>query len=86
MALREFSRIFTGENQMEFAEYIVEKNDQGVWRKCPYCNQKIWDGPHSERATGFSIHISQKMPGHGESADWKNKYGKGSWQFGTLKN
>ena len=70
---------------MEFTEYIVEKNEQGVWRKCPYCGQKIWDGPHNENATGFSIHISQKMPGH-QSSEWKTKYGKGSWQYGTLKN
>jgi hypothetical protein len=79
-------RLHAGKTKLEFSEFIVEKNEQGVWRKCPYCNQKIWDGPHSEKATGFSIHISQKMPGHGESADWKMKYGKGSWQFGTLKN
>jgi hypothetical protein len=71
---------------MEFSEFIVEKNDQGVWRRCPYCSQKIWDGPHSERATGFSIHLSQKMPGHQENPDWKIKYAKNSWQFGTLKN
>jgi len=70
---------------MEFTEFIVEKNEKGIWRKCPYCGQKIWDGPHSETATGFSIHVSQKMPGHQESPDWKVKFGKGSWQFGTMK-
>ena len=72
-------------SKMEFTEFIVEKNEKGIWRKCPYCGQKIWDGPHSETATGFSIHVSQKMPGHQESPDWKVKFGKGSWQFGTMK-
>lgn len=71
---------------MQFIEYIVEKNDSGIWRRCPYCGQRIWDGLHNENATGFSIHLSQKMPGHAQSAEWKAKYGKGSWQFGTLKS
>lgn len=71
---------------MQFNEFIVEKNETGILRRCPYCGQKIWDGLHNENATGFSIHISQKMPGHGDNPDWKLKYGKSSWQFGTLKN
>jgi hypothetical protein len=70
----------------QFEEFIVEKSDQGIWRKCPYCGEKIWDGIHNENATGFSIHVSQKMPGHTDKSDWKSKFGKGSWQFGTLKN
>ena len=70
---------------MEFQEFIVEKSDQGIWRKCPYCGQKIWDGPHSETATGFSIHISQKMLGHEDNPDWKIKFGKNAWQYGTQK-
>jgi hypothetical protein len=70
---------------MEFEEFIVERNEQDVWRKCPYCNQKIWDGSHNKTATGFKIHISQKMPGHQQNPDWQNKFEKNSWQFGTVK-
>jgi hypothetical protein len=71
---------------LEYTEFIVEKNENGIWRKCPYCGLKIWDGVHNATASGFSIHVSQKMPGHQEKADWKLKFGKDSWQYGTLKN
>ena len=69
---------------LEFMEFIVQKDSEGIWRRCPYCGTKVWDGPHTTRATGFSIHLSQKMPGHEENPSWKAKFGKGgSWMYGT---
>ncbi len=68
---------------MEFEEYIVESNEKGVWRKCPYCGAKIWDGPHSERASGFTVHVTQKISGHSEKEEWKIKFEKDSWKLGT---
>lgn len=68
---------------MEFKEYIVESNEEGVWRKCPYCGAKVWDGPHGERAPGFIVHVTQKISGHAEKEEWKIKFEKESWKLGT---
>ena len=68
---------------LEYIDFIVEKNEKGVWRRCPYCGVKVWDGPHSKKAIGFSIHLSQIMPGHEDNKDWKLKFGKASWRYGT---
>ncbi|MGI0080545.1 MAG: hypothetical protein ACRECH_13090 [Nitrososphaerales archaeon] len=68
---------------MEFEEFVVEKNDEGIWRKCPYCGAKVWDGPHSQGASGFIVHLTQKISGHAEKQEWKTRYEKDSWQLGT---
>jgi hypothetical protein len=68
---------------MDYEQYIVERDDNGIYRKCPFCGAKIWDGPHSEHASGFVVHITQKISGHSEKADWKLKFEKESWSLGT---
>lgn len=68
---------------MEYEQYVVETTDKGVVRKCPYCGAKVWDGPHSDHAPGFTVHITQKISGHSEKQDWKLKFEKESWHYGS---
>jgi hypothetical protein len=72
-------------SKLEFEEYIVERNEKGIWRKCPYCGSKVWDGPHSVTASGFNFHLNTKILAHNEKPEWKLKYGKDSWHLGTQK-
>ncbi len=72
--------------KIEFEEYIVQRDDSGIWRKCPYCGTKVWDGPHSVTASGFAFHLNTKNLAHTEKPDWVQKYEKGSWHLGTHSN
>jgi hypothetical protein len=75
----------TSPSKIEFEEYIVQRDEKGIWRKCPYCGAKVWDGPHSVTASGFDFHLNTKILAHNEKPEWKLKYGKNSWHLGTQK-
>jgi hypothetical protein len=68
---------------VDFQEFVVQSDDSGVWRKCPYCGQKVWDGAHNKTASGFLFHLNNKTATHSENREWKEKYAKGSWHLGT---
>jgi hypothetical protein len=70
---------------LDFEMYIVQRDDSGVWRRCPYCGQKIWDGVHNKSASGFLFHLNTKVGAHTEKPEWKEKFAKGSWHLGTQK-
>jgi len=68
---------------LEYQEYVVQRDGSGVWRKCPYCSQRVWDGPNSQRAPGFAFHLSTKIGAHNDKPEWKARFGKDSWHLGT---
>jgi hypothetical protein len=68
---------------LEFQEYVVQRDKEGTYRKCPYCGQKVWDGPNNTRAPGFRFHLGTKILAHSEKPEWVAKYGKDSWHLGT---
>ncbi|HZW58297.1 MAG TPA: hypothetical protein VFF30_18555 [Nitrososphaerales archaeon] len=34
----------TTTGRLEFEEYIVKRDGSGIWRRCPYCGEKVLDG------------------------------------------
>jgi hypothetical protein len=73
----------TSKPKNEFDQYIVRRDDSGIYRKCPYCGKEVWDGPHSVTASGFAFHLSTKILAHSEKPEWKLKYGKDSWTLSS---
>lgn len=77
------SETATSSTKLEFEEFIVQRDDSGIWRQCPYCGTKVWDGPHSVTASGFSFHLNTRILAHNDKPEWKQKYGRNSWHLGT---
>jgi hypothetical protein len=71
---------------LEYSEFVIAKDENGVWRKCPYCGSKVWDGLHSSTAPGFTFHLSTKNLAHASNAEWKLRFEKDSWHLGTQKS
>jgi hypothetical protein len=72
----------TSTDLLEYPEYIVQRNEDGVWRRCPFCGERVWDGPKSKRAPGFTFHLSIKNLVHSTNSEWKVKFEKDSWHLG----
>jgi hypothetical protein len=70
-------------SKSEFDQYIIRRDDSGIYRRCPYCGKEVWDGPHSVSASGFAFHLNTKILAHSEKPEWKLKYGKNSWTLSS---